>query len=64
MFNATHDLSLCEVADQLEVVHNYFFDAHIREGELYFDYQFRPGVCSNMNASFLLRKLGVVQEES
>lgn len=61
---ATHDLSLCEVADQLETVHNFFFDAHIRDGELYFDYQFRPGVCSNMNASFLLRKLGVVREET
>ena len=60
---ATHDLSLCQVAEELDVVHNYFFDAYIREGELYFDYQFKPGVCSNMNASFLLRKLGVVGEE-
>jgi DNA mismatch repair ATPase MutS len=61
---ATHDLSLCEVADELEAVHNYFFDAQIRDGELYFDYRFKPGVCSNMNASFLLRKLGVVKGES
>jgi len=61
---ATHDLSLCEVADELEAVHNYFFDAQIRDGELYFDYRFEPGVCSNMNASFLLRKLGVVKGES
>ena len=61
---ATHDLSLCEVADELEAVHNYFFDAQIRDGELYFDYRFKPGVCSNMNASFLLRKLGVLKGES
>ena len=60
---ATHDLSLCEVADRIPEVENYFFDAAIREGNLFFDYLLKPGICSNMNASFLLRKLGVVEEE-
>lgn len=58
---ATHDLSLCEVAGEQPQVQNCFFDVEIREGELYFDYRLKPGVCSNMNASFLLRKLGVVE---
>jgi DNA mismatch repair ATPase MutS len=60
---ATHDLSLCEVADRIPEVQNFFFDAEIREGNLHFDYCLKPGVCSNMNASFLLRKLGVVEKE-
>ena len=61
---ATHDLSLCEVADRIPEAQNFFFDAQIREGALYFDYRLKPGVCSNMNASFLLRKLGVVEDEA
>ena len=59
---ATHDLSLCEAADTLDSVRNFYFDAAIRDGELFFDYQLRPGVCSNMNASFLLKKMGIVKE--
>jgi hypothetical protein len=59
---ATHDLSLCEVAGHLPGVHNHYFDAEVRHGELYFDYRLQPGVSTNMNASFLLRKMGVVEE--
>lgn len=59
---ATHDLSLCEVAGRLPMVHNHYFDAEVRQGELYFDYRLQPGVSTNMNASFLLRKMGVVEE--
>jgi ABC-type multidrug transport system fused ATPase/permease subunit len=57
---ATHDLSLCEVADSLENVENYYFDAQIINEELYFDYQFKKGICQNMNASFLLKKMNIV----
>ncbi|TMU54916.1 MutS-related protein [Flagellimonas algicola] len=58
---ATHDLSLCEVAQKRENVSNYFFDAQIVDGELTFDYQFKKGICQNMNASFLLKKMGIVE---
>jgi len=61
---ATHDLSLCEVAETQPEVQNCFFDVEIRDDQLFFDYKLKPGVCSNMNASFLLRKLGVVEGES
>ncbi|UOY08671.1 DNA mismatch repair protein MutS [Muricauda sp. SCSIO 64092] len=57
---ATHDLSLCEVADSLKTVKNYYFDAQIVNDELFFDYTFKEGVCENMNASFLLHKMGIV----
>lgn len=57
---ATHDLSLCELEGQLSEVKNYYFDAEIVNDELYFDYKLKNGVCQNMNASFLLRKMGIV----
>lgn len=57
---ATHDLSLCELANELPEVGNKYFDAQIVNGELFFDYKFKEGVCQNMNASFLLKNMGIV----
>ena len=57
---ATHDLSLCEVADEYEQIKNHYFDAEIIDDELHFDYTFKNGICQNMNASFLLKKMGIV----
>ena len=57
---ATHDLSLCTLADELPEVENRYFDAQIVNGELFFDYKFKEGVCQNMNASFLLKNMGIV----
>ena len=57
---ATHDLSLCVAAEELSEVKNYFFDARIENDELFFDYTFKPGICQNMNASFLLKKMQIV----
>ncbi len=57
---ATHDLSLCEIAKELSQVKNHYFDADIINNELHFDYTFKDGICQNMNASFLLKKMGIV----
>ena len=57
---ATHDLSLCSLAEELEEVTNYYFDAEIIQDELSFDYKFKKGICQNMNASFLLKKMDIV----
>lgn len=57
---ATHDLSLCEIEADLDAVTNYFFDANIINDELYFDYKLKKGICQNMNASFLLKKMEIV----
>lgn len=57
---ATHDLSLCTLSDSLPEVRNYYFDAEIINDELYFDYRLKDGICQNMNASFLLRKMEIV----
>ncbi|WP_053971031.1 DNA mismatch repair protein MutS [Mangrovimonas sp. ST2L15] len=57
---ATHDLSLCEIEKDLEPVKNYYFDAQIINEELFFDYKLKKGICQNMNASFLLKKMEIV----
>jgi hypothetical protein len=57
---ATHDLSLCRLADRSSVYRNMYFDSTINGQELSFDYQIREGVCKNMNASFLLRKMELI----
>ena len=58
---ATHDLSLCEVANEYNAVKNHYFDAEIIDNELHFDYTFKDGICQNMNASFLLKKMGIIE---
>lgn len=57
---ATHDLSLCRLSDEEKAVKNHYFDAEIIDNELFFDYKFKDGICQNMNASFLLKKMGIV----
>lgn len=59
---ATHDLSLCEITSELPQVKNHYFDAEIVNDELFFDYKFKDGICQNMNASFLLRKMEIVDD--
>jgi DNA mismatch repair ATPase MutS len=57
---ATHDLSLCELASNSSSFRNMYFDSTIEGDELSFDYQIREGICKNMNASFLLKKMHLV----
>lgn len=59
---ATHDLSLCTLADKYSEIQNHYFDAEIVNDELFFDYRFKDGICQNMNASFLLRKMKIVED--
>lgn len=57
---ATHDISLCELSETYNTIENYYFDAEIVNDELYFDYSMKNGVCKNMNASFLLKKMDII----
>ncbi len=57
---ATHDLSLCEIEKDLTQIKNYYFDAEVINDELHFDYTLKNGICKNMNASFLLKKMKIV----
>ncbi len=57
---ATHDLSLCKLEKQHKAFFTGHFDSTILSDELTFDYHLKKGVCQNMNASFLLKKMNLV----
>ena len=57
---ATHDLSLCDIEKIYPQIHNQYFDAKIKNEELFFDYKLKDGICTNMNASFLLKKMDII----
>ena len=57
---ATHDLLLGTLIDLFpENICNYRFEADITDNELTFSYRLRPGVAQNMNACFLMKKMGI-----
>jgi DNA mismatch repair ATPase MutS len=59
---ATHDLSLGELENEFpDQIKNYHFDATIEDDLLTFDYQLQEGIAINMNASFLMRKMGITE---
>ena len=57
---ATHDVSLCDLENEFKGIKNYYFDAKITNNELHFDYTLKSGICKNMNASFLLKKMEII----
>jgi hypothetical protein len=57
---ATHDLKLADMAEELpEKIDNYHFDVKINGEELFFDYKLTPGICTSLNASILMKKMGI-----
>jgi len=63
---ATHDLLLGSLVEKYpDNIRNYRFEADINNDELTFSYQLREGVAQNMNACFLMNKMGiaVLEEE-
>ena len=57
---ATHDLLLGTLIDLFPGnICNYRFEADITDNELTFSYRLRPGVAQNMNACFLMKKMGI-----
>ncbi|AWH87036.1 DNA mismatch repair protein [Flavobacterium album] len=58
---ATHDIEVCNIASQYPGnVSNHCFESQIVDGELYFDYRLREGICKNKSATFLMEKMGVI----
>ncbi|MGN6435622.1 MAG: MutS-related protein [Agriterribacter sp.] len=58
---ATHDLMLSALENEYPgVVSNYCFESVIRDGNLYFDYTLQKGVAKNRNATFLMKKMGII----
>lgn len=58
---ASHDLSLSKLEQELPgALRNYCFESTIENGELRFDYTLHRGVATNKNASFLMKKMGII----
>jgi len=57
---ATHDLALGELAQELpQHVRNSHFDVQIKGEEMSFDYKLYQGICTSLNASILMKKIGI-----
>ncbi len=57
---ATHDLELANLTNEFPAgIHNYHFDVQVNADELYFDYKLKRGICQSMNASILMKKIGI-----
>ena len=58
---ATHDLKLSELATEYpDSISNYCFESIIENNELIFGYKIQRGVAKNRNASFLMKKMGII----
>ncbi|MDR2809493.1 MAG: DNA mismatch repair protein MutS [Tannerellaceae bacterium] len=57
---ATHDLTLGSLEQEFsQQIKNYRFEADIIDDTLFFSYQLKEGVAQNMNATFLMQKMGI-----
>lgn len=60
---ATHDLQLGSLIKSFpESVQNRCFEVDIKEGQLHFDYKLREGISQNLNATFLMKQMGITVE--
>lgn len=60
---ATHDVSLCTLKDELPAaIDNKHFASEIGQNDLLFDYTLKEGVCDTMNATWLMRSMGIIPE--
>lgn len=58
---ATHDLGLGELESAYPGrVANYSFEANIDNDQLSFDYKLKRGIAQKMNATFLMKKMGII----
>ena len=57
---ATHDVELAKLEkDYPTNISNYHFDVQVAGEELYFDYKLKAGICTSLNASLLMKKIGI-----
>jgi len=58
---ATHDLALGDLENTYPSrIGNYCFEASIINDQLFFDYKLKRGVAQKMNATFLMKKMGII----
>lgn len=56
---STHDLELAKLAGNHMMVSNHSFNSKIHDGELSFNYKLQDGICTDFNASELMKKSGI-----
>ncbi|MFT4777552.1 MAG: tetratricopeptide (TPR) repeat protein [Flavobacteriales bacterium] len=58
---ATHDISLCTLKEtNPAAVDNKHFASEIGNNDLLFDYKLKEGVCDTMNATWLMKSMGII----
>jgi hypothetical protein len=58
---ATHDLALGALEKEYPgKIRNYCFEANIENDQLSFDYKLKTGLAQKMNATFLMKKMGII----
>ena len=60
---ATHDLGLTELSEKFSSIKNQCFEVQLNNDELNFDYKLTNGVTRTMNATFLMKKMGIIPHE-
>ena len=62
---ATHDIALGDLAQQYPTqIANACFEGKIENEQLTFDYTLHSGVAQKANATFLMRKMGIIPPEA
>ena len=57
---ATHDIELSKLENDFpSSIKNYHFDVQVNNEQLFFDYKLKEGICQSMNASVLMKQIGI-----
>lgn len=56
---ATHDIELAKLSGNKKLVANYSFNSEIKDNLMIFSYELHPEICSDFNASELMKKSGI-----
>jgi hypothetical protein len=61
---ATHDLALGELKDHYpQSIKNLCFEIEIVHDQMQIDYKLREGICKNLNATFLMKNMGILVDD-
>lgn len=61
---STHDFELCDLTVPGAAIENAHFEEHYEDGKIAFDYRLRAGRCQTTNAVYLLRLVGILDEDT